>query len=815
MRRRNLFPPFPPEGSMAKRSGTSVRSSISLVALAALTILPACIDEPLSPSAGPPLASLSTVDASPYTPGVPVFGANSYVEYIPGNLPVIFTAPHGGALQPSSIPNRTAETCGGSATTVTDSNTEQLTRAIQSAFHERTGGYPHIVIVHLRRTKLDANRDLPEAACGNEEAEQAWHEFHEFVEIAKSRVLAEHGRGWYTDIHGHGHTVQRLELGYQISAANLRRSDAVLDAGTTYERNSSFRIFSEQSPLSFSALLRGSSALGTLFENAGVRSVPSQQDPFPNVGEDFFSGGYNTNRHGCSGGGLICGVQIEANMTGVRDNATNRARFAARLVEVYDEFLHANFGIDLPLRSATPRPEPGLEIVVDNNNANNDPTVGSFVASSNWSNATNSQSWPVGSNNFRLSSAGSSFTNDGAEFFFYIGTPGTYRVDSWWPASSVRSSGVAYRVFELDGGAMLADLRINQKVNGAQWNELGAYRFTRVGWAKVLISRSLSTTTDGTSLAADAIRVTLVSASNRDPVARINGPITASEGATLAFDGTRSSDPDGEALTFSWSFGDGASASGSAPSHTYADDGMYVVTLTVSDGNGGSAAASRTITVNNVAPTVDAGADAVIRSGATYSFAGTFSDPGANDAPWSWTLDWDGETETGATSSRSTPITASRRFCSVGSRSVTLTVRDKDGGEGSDALQLTVQRYPVQLAIHPGAINLAGNEGANSIVTAHVLSTADFDATALDVQSLRLTSGDGSGAEVARRNNGTWRAERTDIDGDGRPDLLLQFTRSSLLESGDLTSTTTSLRLVGTAGGCRHVEGIAAVRIVR
>jgi hypothetical protein len=795
----------------------SVRSSMpgrSALLFAALIALAGCVNEPLSPHDQLPGELRLAIDPGPYMPGVPVFGENGYVEYIPGNLPVIFTAPHGGALQPASIPNRTAEACGGAATTVVDANTAQLTRAIQAAFEERTGRYPHIVIVHLRRNKLDANRPLEEAACGNEEAEQAWHEFHEFVEIARSRVLADHGRGWYTDIHGHGHAIQRLELGYRVSGPNLRLSDAQLDADPAIERSSSFRTFSEQSPLSFSALLRGPSALGTLFENAGVRSVPSRQDPFPNVGEEFFSGGYNTDRHGCSDGGQICGVQIEANMTGVRDNATNRAIFAARLVQVYDEFLFSNFGIDIPLRPAAPPPAPGLEIIVDNNNANNDPNLGNFVASSNWSNATNSQSYPLGSNNFRLSSAGSSFTNDGAEFFFYVGAPGTYRVDSWWPASSVRSSGVAYRVFELDGGAMLADLRINQKIDGARWNELGTYEFTRVGWAKVLISRSLSTTADGTSLAADAIRVTLLAPANRAPVARITGPITATEGSAVTFDGTRSSDPDGDALTYAWSFGGGATAAGATVSHAFPDDGAYTVTLTVSDGKGGSASASRTVTTSNVAPTVDAGPDAAIVSGESFTLSGGFSDPGVNDAPWSWAVDWGGATAGGSTSDQSAPIIASQRFCAAGGRTLTLSVTDKDGGRGTDALGLTVRRFGVRVAVRPGTIRLRANDDAGSLVAVHVLSTAGFDATALDPASVRLTDGAGAGAGVARRNDGTLRAEATDLDGDGRPDLLLQFSREDLLRSGDLTAATTALRLLGTEAGCRQVEGAAPVRVI-
>lgn len=55
-------------------------------------------------------------------------------------------------------------------------------------------------------------------------------------------------------------------------------------------------------------------------------------------------------------------------------------------------------------------------------------------------------------------------------------------------------------------------------------------------------------------------------------------------GKRLSVSGFGSVDPDGDALTYAWDFGDGATASGYSASRTYAALGEYVVTLTVSDG---------------------------------------------------------------------------------------------------------------------------------------------------------------------------------------------------------------------------------------
>jgi hypothetical protein len=71
---------------------------------------------------------------------------------------------------------------------------------------------------------------------------------------------------------------------------------------------------------------------------------------------------------------------------------------------------------------------------------------------------------------------------------------------------------------------------------------------------------------------------------NRPPVADAGGPYTAFAGYPLTFDGTGSSDPDGDVLTYLWVFGDGKGGTGVRPDHVYAAIGVYGVALTVSDG---------------------------------------------------------------------------------------------------------------------------------------------------------------------------------------------------------------------------------------
>lgn len=81
------------------------------------------------------------------------------------------------------------------------------------------------------------------------------------------------------------------------------------------------------------------------------------------------------------------------------------------------------------------------------------------------------------------------------------------------------------------------------------------------------------------------------------PVAKLT---TAAAGLTVTVDGGDSTASDGATLTYSWTWGDGSSAStGRTASHSYAASGQYDVTLTVTDSLGATASATKSVTVSN------------------------------------------------------------------------------------------------------------------------------------------------------------------------------------------------------------------------
>ena len=91
----------------------------------------------------------------------------------------------------------------------------------------------------------------------------------------------------------------------------------------------------------------------------------------------------------------------------------------------------------------------------------------------------------------------------------------------------------------------------------------------------------------------------LIHALNNDPVASFSFyPEDPFQGEEVSFDGSPSSDPDGEIVSWEWDFGDGTTDEGQTVTHAFETPGEFVVTLTVTDDCGGTSSFSQTITVD-------------------------------------------------------------------------------------------------------------------------------------------------------------------------------------------------------------------------
>jgi hypothetical protein len=147
-----------------------------------------------------------------------------------------------------------------------------------------------------------------------------------------------------------------------------------------------------------------------------------------------------------------------------------------------------------------------------------------------------------------------------------------------------------------------------------------------------------------TNSAPDAVAVTTI---NAQPVAKAGPDQTVAVGATVTLDGSQSSDVDGDALLFLWSFtqipsGSLATLSDPTAVHpTFVVDkpGTYMVQLVVNDGFGNSAPDTVTITTQNSRPMANAGANQTVFVGITVTLDGSASrDVDGDPLTFRWTL---------------------------------------------------------------------------------------------------------------------------------------------------------------------------------
>lgn len=106
---------------------------------------------------------------------------------------------------------------------------------------------------------------------------------------------------------------------------------------------------------------------------------------------------------------------------------------------------------------------------------------------------------------------------------------------------------------------------------------------------RIAVRDPLGSTTTG-----DSGSITIAGSTGTPPMAAFTAGTT---GLTVNVDAAASSDPGGSITGYSWTFGDGATASGVTASHSYAASGTYTVTLTVTDNSGATGTTSQAVTV--------------------------------------------------------------------------------------------------------------------------------------------------------------------------------------------------------------------------
>lgn len=160
---------------------------------------------------------------------------------------------------------------------------------------------------------------------------------------------------------------------------------------------------------------------------------------------------------------------------------------------------------------------------------------------------------------------------------------------------------------------------------------------------------------------------------NHAPVASAGSDILTSVGA-VTFDASQSADPDGDALAYSWDFGDGSPAAGGVRvTHVYAEGGAYPVVLRVDDGTGlanSSDVAAITVVIDRP-PIAESGGNRAGCVGDIMVFDGSGSlDPEGGLLRYEWDFG-DG--------SAADIVNPTKVYEAVGVYTVTLDVSDESG----------------------------------------------------------------------------------------------------------------------------------------
>jgi len=204
------------------------------------------------------------------------------------------------------------------------------------------------------------------------------------------------------------------------------------------------------------------------------------------------------------------------------------------------------------------------------------------------------------------------------------------------------------------------------------------------GSYEVSLTVSDSLDVDRTSVYVNAVNtsplISLAVASDQAVEINDESAITGPYPLTLTFDASASADPNGDPLSFTWDFGDGASASQPTIAHTFGK-GQFTVELVVSDGD---LSTSATIEVNaiNAAPIAGIMAsDTTGQAPIQLSFdAGASTDPNGDAMTFEWLMG-DGSTRQGQS--------VSHFYGAAGDYTVTLIASD---GElvGTDSLTVSI-----------------------------------------------------------------------------------------------------------------------------
>jgi len=267
-----------------------------------------------------------------------------------------------------------------------------------------------------------------------------------------------------------------------------------------------------------------------------------------------------------------------------------------------------------------------------------------------------------------------------------------FKIDKTAPSSSISLYGT--KEGEVYTTAVTISISGSDSMSGIDYTE---YRINKGSWTRY--SGSFSLSEDGTYTIdyhsvdnagnIEPVKTkTFDILKNQPPTAYFDyTPLHPTDLDIITFDASGSTDTDGTIANYTWNFGDGSLGYGKKPTHKYDDNGNYTVTLVIKDNKGATDTISKQIEVANNPPTaVFTYQPDKPKINEEVTFTDASSDDDGTIVNYTWNF---GD---GNISHEQNP---SHKYTQRGKYTVTLTIRDNDGGIDTSSIDIEVTEEKV------------------------------------------------------------------------------------------------------------------------
>lgn len=307
---------------------------------------------------------------------------------------------------------------------------------------------------------------------------------------------------------------------------------------------------------------------------------------------------------------------------------------------------------------------------------------------------------------------------------------------------------------------------------------------------------------------------------NRAPTASAGPNQNVVAGANVTLNGSKSSDPDSDKLTYRWELTTkppGSTAAldvATSPNPSFHTDaaGSYVATLTVNDGVVDSAGATVTVTatVSNAAPVAVAGSGQNVGAGSVVTLDGSASsDANGDSLTYRWTLT---SRPSGSTATLSTPEAVRPSFTAdiAGDYVATLVVNDGQVDSAGASVTVMAALGPVAPVANAGT---AQNVAVGSVVKLDGSTSSDANGDPLTYQWTLTGRPAGSTASLS---------STTEVSPSFVADVAGGYVATLMVKDGSLSSEASTIAVTATvanavpmanAGSAQNVEAGALVTL--